>query len=340
MVKNNREYWQKREKEKLNKGIKDCNKLSKELQSQYKKAGKEIEKEINNLFVKYAKENNLTYKEASTYLTSDEFKIWRTDIKGYLEMIKDNPEVLLELNTLAMKSRITRLEALQYEVDKQLNQLTTETEKKTKKLLTQTIKDNYYENIYNISKEKGFLANFSGIDNKTIERVLSYEWSGNNYSGRIWNNKQQLSKTIKEEITQMVIQGRDSRTIAKRVATRMDTSYKNTVRLVQTEHSYIMEQANKITYEDLNIEKYQFLATPSERTCDVCGNLDLKIFNVKDMISGKNCSPMHPNCRCTSIIYYDDDDESGTRFARDKNGKRIEIPSNMTFNEWKKKYID
>ena len=52
MVKNNREYWQKREKEKLNKGIKDCNKLSKELQSQYKKAGKEIEKEINNLFVK------------------------------------------------------------------------------------------------------------------------------------------------------------------------------------------------------------------------------------------------------------------------------------------------
>ena len=89
MVKNNREYWQKREKEKLNKGIKDCNKLSKELQSQYKKAGKEIEKEINNLFVKYAKENNLTYKEASTYLTSDEFKIWRTDIKGYLEMIKD-----------------------------------------------------------------------------------------------------------------------------------------------------------------------------------------------------------------------------------------------------------
>lgn len=340
MVKNNREYWQKREKEKLNKGIKDCNKLSKELQSQYKKAGKEIEKEINNLFVKYAKENNLTYKEASTYLTSDEFKIWRTDIKGYLEMIKDNPEVLLELNTLAMKSRITRLEALQYEVDKQLNQLTTETEKKTKKLLTQTIKDNYYENIYNISKEKGFLANFSGINNKTIERVLSYEWSGNNYSGRIWNNKQQLSKTIKEEITQMVIQGRDSRTIAKRVATRMDTSYKNTVRLVQTEHSYIMEQANKITYEDLNIEKYQFLATPSERTCDVCGNLDLKIFNVKDMISGKNCSPMHPNCRCTSIIYYDDDDESGTRFARDKNGKRIEIPSNMTFNEWKKKYID
>ena len=44
MTKNNREYWQKREEEKLNKGIKDCNKLAKELQTHYKKAYKEIEK--------------------------------------------------------------------------------------------------------------------------------------------------------------------------------------------------------------------------------------------------------------------------------------------------------
>ena len=48
-----KEYWQKREEEKLNKGIKDRNKLAKELQSHYKKAYKEIEKEINNLFKKY-----------------------------------------------------------------------------------------------------------------------------------------------------------------------------------------------------------------------------------------------------------------------------------------------
>ena len=256
-------------------------------------------------------------------------------------MIKDNPEILLELNTLAMKSRITRWEALQYEIDKILNDLTQITAESTTELLTDTLKDNYNRNVYNISKKAGFLANFSGIDNKTIERVLSYPWSGANYSDRIWNNKQQLSKTIKEEITQMLIRGESSKKVAQRVATRMNTSYKNAVRLVQTEHSYVMEQANKITYEDLKIEKYQLLATPDERTCKVCGNLDLKIFNVKDMISGKNSSPLHPSCRCTSIIYYEDEeDENSTRFARDKNGKRIEIPSNMTFNEWKKKYIE
>ena len=292
MAKNNKDYWEKREKEKLNKGIKDCNKLAKDLQSHYKKAYKEIEKEINNLFEKYAKDNELTYAEATKYLTSDEFKIWRTDIKGYLEMIEANPEVLLELNTLAMKSRITRLEALQYEIDKQLNKLNIEAEKGTKKLLTQTLKDDYYKNVYNISKEKGFLANFSGIDNKTIERVLSYEWSGNNYSGRIWNNKQQLSKTIKEEITQMLIRGESSKKVAQRVATRMDTSYKNAVRLVQTEHSYVMNEASKYTYEDLNIGKYEFLATLDKRTCKDCAKLDGKVFKLTEAMVGINYPPL------------------------------------------------
>ena len=43
MTKNNRDYWEKREEEKLNKGIKDSKKLAKELQSHYKNAYKEID---------------------------------------------------------------------------------------------------------------------------------------------------------------------------------------------------------------------------------------------------------------------------------------------------------
>ena len=292
MALNNKDYWLKREEEKLNAGIKDCNKLSKELQSHYKNAYKEIEKEINNLFMQYAKENNLTYKEASKYLTSDEFEIWRTDIKGYLAEIENNPEVLLELNTLAMKSRITRLEALQYEIDKILNELTQTTAESTRRLLTDTLKDNYYKNVYNISKSKGFLAKFSGIDNKQIQRILSYPWSGSNYSDRIWENKRLLSKTIKEEITQMVIRGESNKKVAARISEKMNVSYKNSMRLVQTEHSYVMNEASKYTYEDLNIEKYEFLATLDKRTCSVCGKLDGKVFELSEAKVGINYPPL------------------------------------------------
>ena len=336
---NNKDYWEKREEEKLNKGIKDCNKLAKELQSHYKKAYKEIEKEINNLFKKYSKNNELTYAEATKYLTGEEFKIWRTDIKGYLKMIEDNPEILLELNTLAMKSRITRWEALQYEINKILNDLTQTTTESTTELLTDTLKDNYNRNVFNISKKAGFVASFSGIDNKTIERILSYPWCGVTYEETFWKNKKILRDTIKQEMTQMIIRGESSKKVAQRMAQKLDGSYKNAVRIVQTEHSYIMNQASLYTYEDLNIEKYEILSTFDARTCKDCGKYDGKKIEIKKAIVGDNLPPFHPNCRCTTVPYYEDD-EDAMRFARDKNGKRIEIPSNMTFNEWKKKYID
>ena len=289
---NNKQYWIDRENQKLNKGIKDCNKLAKELEHHYKLANKEIEKEINNLFEKYAKDNQLTYAEATKYLTGNEFKIWRTDIKGYLKMIEDNPELLLELNTLAMKSRITRWESLQYEIDKQLNKLAITTEKETKELLTDTLKDNYNRNVFNISKKAGFVANFSGINNKTVERVLSYPWSGSNYSDRIWENKRLLSKTIKNDMTHKKKRGESSKKVAARVSEKMNTSYKNAVRLVQTEHSYVMNEASKYTYEDLNIEQYEFLATLDSRTCSVCGKLDGKVFKLTEAKVGINYPPL------------------------------------------------
>ena len=292
MAKNNREYWQKREEEKSSRNIKNSNKLAKELENHYKLASKYIEKEINTLFERYAKDNQLTYAEATKYLTGEEFKVWRTDIKGYLKMIEDNPEILLELNTLAMKSRITRWEELKYEIDKILNNLYQTTLESTTELLTDALMENYNRNVFNISKNAGYLANFSGINQKTINKILSYEWSGNNYSTRIWKNTNQLKDVIKEEILQMIIRGEDSRKIAKRVSERMDTSYKNAVRLVQTEHSYICAKANEETYKDLGIEKYQFLATPSERTCKVCGNLDLKVFKVTEAKVGINYPPL------------------------------------------------
>lgn len=48
-----------------------------------------------------------------------------------------------------------------------------------------------------------------------------------------------------------------------------------------------------------------------------------------------------PGDRCTTVPYYEDDeDEGNTRFARNKNGKRIEVPASMKYEEFKKKYID
>jgi hypothetical protein len=95
-----------------------------------------------------------------------------------------------------------------------------------------------------------------------------------------------------------------------------------------------MGEATYKAYEELEVEKYQFVATLDKRTSDICQELDGKVFDMKDRIVGVNASPMHPSCRSCEIPYIQDD--YSTRFARDSKGKAIEIPSNMTYEEWKK----
>ncbi|MBR0428183.1 MAG: hypothetical protein IJK18_08315 [Clostridia bacterium] len=50
---------------------------------------------------------------------------------------------------------------------------------------------------------------------------------------------------------------------------------------------------------------------------------------------------MHPNDRCTTVAEFDDDVTEGLqRRARDEDGKSILVPQDMSYNEWKEKYVD
>lgn len=47
------------------------------------------------------------------------------------------------------------------------------------------------------------------------------------------------------------------------------------------------------------------------------------------------------NCRCTDVPFYDDEDLSDqTRVARDADGNSIEVPADMSYEEWKAQFLD
>ncbi len=83
--------------------------------------------------------------------------------------------------------------------------------------------------------------------------------------------------------------------------------------------------------------KYEILATLDSKTCNVCGELDNKVYEVGKEITGVNMPPFHPLCRCTTVPHYDDTPAEGlTRAARDpETGKTYEVPADMTWEEWK-----
>lgn len=290
-----KEYWEKREAYKLKKGLKDLKKIEKELVDEYKKAMNEIGKEISNLFYKYAKDNNLSYSDAKKYLNSSEFKEFKRDLKSYMKLIEKtgDEELLLELNTLSMKSRISRLEEMFYQCGKYINEVYESTNKKLQIAYSSTIKDNYYQTIYDIHKAIGVGASFSYIDNDMIKEILAFPWSGRHYSQRLWSNRTRLKNAMVEELTQMLIQGKGVKETSKALSKRLDADLKNCIRLIQTEHAYFMEISSQKAYAECDIDKYKILATLDKRTSKICQDLDGEVFNVKDAIVGVNMPPFH-----------------------------------------------
>jgi hypothetical protein len=93
-------------------------------------------------------------------------------------------------------------------------------------------------------------------------------------------------------------------------------------------------------YQNTTAEEYMILATLDRKTCEICGDQDTKHYMIKDAKVGVNMPPFHPNCRCTTVVYFgDEDDMPEERKMRDENGKSVKTEY-MSYDEWKKKYVD
>lgn len=99
------------------------------------------------------------------------------------------------------------------------------------------------------------------------------------------------------------------------------------------------ENLNYNEYLDEKIKQYFFLATLDTKTCPICGNLDGKIFDIKDKKTGINYPLIHPGCRCTTTPYFNNMPKNTTRWARNPITGKGEYINNINFNEWKKIYF-
>lgn len=55
---------------------------------------------------------------------------------------------------------------------------------------------------------------------------------------------------------------------------------------------------------------------------------------------GVNMPPIHSFDRCTTVAEFDDEVTEGlTRRARDENGKNIQVPQDINYDDWYDKYI-
>lgn len=93
-------------------------------------------------------------------------------------------------------------------------------------------------------------------------------------------------------------------------------------------------------FSDLGVEEFQVVETLDSNTCDTCGEMDGKHFQMKDYKIGVTVPPFHPNCRGCTCPYFDDEfDSVGERAARGEDGKTYYVPADTTFEEWKNRLL-
>lgn len=338
-------YWEKRSTSLMLSLEKDTQYTINDLIKIYEKATNNIDKEIETIFKNYSKNNVLDKKVLKQLLNKKETDTHYKNLLKVINTIEDEDikkKLLKKYNAPAYSYRISRLQALQNNIDIEMKKLADLEQTITEARYVKTIDEAYNHTIFDIQQGTGVGFNFSQLDADSIRLMLAEKWIDNqNFSQRIWKNTEKLGNYLKINLTADTMSGKSIQKISRDLASYMNVGIYNATTLVRTEVNHFANESEALGYEECEIEKYQFIATLDNRTCDRCGSLDNKIFNIKDRCSGENYPPLHPNDRCTTVAYFDDETEPNLqRRAKNENGKYIKVPANMNYSEWKEKYIN
>lgn len=125
--------------------------------------------------------------------------------------------------------------------------------------------------------------------------VLETAWSGEHYSTRIWRNTAAIAQRVRDDVTDMIVQGKGISQVRRRLMEDFSAAYSDADRLVRTEAAYVRSQAALTRYRQNGRRKVRWITGESDgRECSVCRERDGKEYD----IDAAPRLPAHPNCRC------------------------------------------
>lgn len=315
------------------------------IQEQFDKSAKVINEKINAWYQRYAENNNISMLDAKKSLNAKELKELKWDVEEYIKKGRENAfsgEWVKELENASAKAHISRLEALELQCRQQAEVAFGNLNDEVSKHIKDVYKESYYRTAYEIQKGVGVGSNFAALNDRLIEKVVNKPWlaDGKNFSDRIWGNKTQLINQLHTSLSQMCITGAGPDKAISQIASKMNVSKANTGRLVMTESAYFSSAAQKECFKELDVERYEIVATLDGHTSDICQEMDGKVFKMSEYEEGVTAPPFHVNCRSCTAPYFDDEFAKGERIARNEDGDTYYVPADMTYGEWRNKYID
>lgn len=339
---NNADYWARRLKI-MEDALKDQSyEYVKNLERQFDAAIAQIDTQMRAWYQRFADNNGgISYAEAQKLLTAGELKEFKWTVQQYIKAGKEHAisgAWAKELENASARVHISRLESLKIQLRQQAEALTQARVKATTDASELSYTQSYYHTAFEVQRGLGVGWTLQALNSGTVQKVLSRPWTVDNrtFTARCWTDKTKLVETVNQELTRMLATGEAPDRAIAAISKRFNVSKQNAGRVVMTESAYFSSAAQKDCFNELGVEKYRIIGTLDTKTCNICGDMDGKVFKMSDYRPGSTAPPFHPWCRCCTAPYFDDMDGVGERYARDaKTGERYKLPKDTTYNEWK-----
>lgn len=295
----------------------------------------------------YKRAFQLIEDDIAKYVTriSDDLKLDSKALKRKIpkeELYARAKELKLEEETMANYENLSYAEAIRREMVKNVESMAKENESLIFENLFKTYEHNFYSTSYLLYRTMDDFSFTKRVTREYFDWMAKKPWTsdGKTFSDRIWKDQKTLVDELYKEFTVSATRGANLKEAARRMSRKMDVSYKKCLRLLNTEDSFFSNKAVMDAYQNTTAEEYMILATLDRKTCEICGDQDTKHYKIKDAKVGVNMPPFHPNCRCTTVVYFgDEEDMSEERMMRDENGKSVKTEY-MSYDEWKERFVD
>lgn len=329
------DFWIKATKDKFLRSEKTEEELWQEVLKIYEETNRRIENEVTAIIAKYGNDNKLTKEQALQLLKGKEYRSWKKRLEQYVQDVKNVPEdskMLLELNTLSVKARVSKKEMMMAQINEAMLDLADQYNTVVTEGLGNIYEVNYYQEAFMI--QKGMKVGFpiAKLDQERIIDVLTYPWNTKNFSKKIWEDVEIMSQYLKEELAIGLNKGSGIQKMTKIIKDRFQKSTKIAERLVRTEAKFFNTRGQLNSYEDLGIERYVFHGQPEgDHTHCECGHLNGKDFAIAEAEPYVNCPPLHPNCKCYIT--------AKVKVSMFGNTGITPLSQNENFEKWKKIYV-
>lgn len=293
------EYWRKRETAQRKKNIKNEAEYQKKIEEIYEYMLRNIQKEIDSFYAKYAREEGISIADAKKKVSNLDIKAYERKAKKYVKRRDFSKEANEEMKLYNLTMKINRLEMLKANIGLELVDGFEDLQEYYETVLTD-------ETLAEFERQAGILGKTVQNNAERAKAIVNASFQNATYSDRIWMYQNALKAELSKLLQQGLIQGKGSRELARLLRQKFDVSKNQAEALMTTELRRVQTAAAKDSYIRNEYEDYQFLTTNPKGPCDECKKLEGRHFKVKDMMVGENAPPMHTRCHCTTAPWQDE----------------------------------